>query len=1180
MKLLIKLLKNRSLVIAIVFLLLMTMVMVAGYYFHWPWEWRIVGVVSVLFLWIIVVLFERLRAVKSAMNLEESIKAQVDKNVQGMRPDKLEEIEQLKERLYKAIDALKKSKLRKGVNAKAALYALPWYMFIGPPGSGKTTAIENSGLEFPFSNERIRGIGGTRNCDWFFSNSAILLDTAGRYTTEPEDREEWYAFLDILKKNRKEKPINGVIVGVSIADLLNVAPDDVERHAGIIRSRIDELTERLGVRFPVYLVFTKCDLIQGFVDFFGEYGRSEREQVWGTTLRKNQMTDPDPGHVFEKEFLELYQSLISLRLQRLSAPMKRDERRNVYTFPLEFLSARSNLSLFVGKLFHPNPYQENPVFRGFYFSSGTQEGVPIDRVIQAIAKEIGLSPEAVKSFDPEMEKKCYFIKQLFTDIIIPDQHLSELTSHTARRRGLIKLASVTVIIMLMILFTVGTLSMHVRFKGDTGRLQSVARKVEQIRWADDTLLEDFYTLDEYRKTIVHLERPPVLGAGIYRGSALRIPSRQLYYEKTYPFVADYLVHGLLTDRLNDYITGRDDIHRDQAYTYLCTYLLLGDKYDLLRLSKSEKVFLKTEMIALTDNLLERRFRLTSQHQDAGQVRAVTELMKNQIAFFIDILAEHDVITPKPGRIGGFDTNVQLVSRVRNRLGAPNIQDVYSGIKREAIAQPEYVTLHEILDNRHVDLFISTASVSRMYTQEVWKSVIRDEIRSASRNPGQDDWVIGIEAAQLPAEMRDEKIMEERLQELYFREYSNAWWDFLKNIEVERFNDIGTAVRRLKILGDAQESPVRRIIESVTSETSFGTLMTQAAGQATGRAGLEGPVHPVEREFRAVHALSSDERGDLVATLSQFELLAGTLEMLINDPPEKTAEFAAQVIQQRSGDIPEALRAIRGTMAGLDLTFRRNLFEKTVLNAWASVLDRTQNYLNTRWKQTVYDMYTTTLSAHYPFNRGSSTETTIVDVERFFQGSNGLFWSFYNRELQPFVRTDTWTPNTWEGMGITLSERTRSAFNRASEITRGLGLQTETNIRIPFSLFADLPSPTGVLDQITLTVDGSEIIYRMGRPRWEDIAWPLYEGLSATYLELQTSREVIRPLSFEGRWSFFRLLDEARIREESPTDFAVQWSVPIGLDGQIILHYKLRARSVHNPFGKPDFYTLLIPQTLN
>ena len=88
------------------------------------------------------------------------------------------------------------------------LYDLPWYVFIGAPGAGKTTALVNSGLSFPLADKfgpgAIRGIGGTRNCDWWFTDDAVLIDTAGRYTTQDshqaEDKSAWDGFLGLLKK--------------------------------------------------------------------------------------------------------------------------------------------------------------------------------------------------------------------------------------------------------------------------------------------------------------------------------------------------------------------------------------------------------------------------------------------------------------------------------------------------------------------------------------------------------------------------------------------------------------------------------------------------------------------------------------------------------------------------------------------------------------------------------------------------------------------------------------------------------------------------------------------------------------------------------------------------------------------------------------------------------------------
>src|SRR4029078_8292541 len=162
----------------------------------------------------------------------------------------------LKERMKDALATLKTA----SGNKSGYLYDLPWYVIIGPPGAGKRTALVNSGLKFPLARgatpAAIAGVGGTRYCDWWFTEDAVLIDTAGRYTTQDSDaksdQQSWVAFLDLLKKNRPRQPINGVMVAISLEDLLPLSSSDLTAHANAIRARLLELHERLKVDFPVY----------------------------------------------------------------------------------------------------------------------------------------------------------------------------------------------------------------------------------------------------------------------------------------------------------------------------------------------------------------------------------------------------------------------------------------------------------------------------------------------------------------------------------------------------------------------------------------------------------------------------------------------------------------------------------------------------------------------------------------------------------------------------------------------------------------------------------------------------------------------------------------------------------------------------------------------------------------
>ncbi|MGP9601105.1 type VI secretion protein IcmF/TssM N-terminal domain-containing protein, partial [Psychrobacter sp. AOP42-A1-21] len=131
------------------------------------------------------------------------------------KDENTEEVQALREQMQDAIKTIRKSKIG-DQTGKAALYELPWYMVIGNPAAGKSSAVLHSGLKFPFMDQTnklsVKGVGGTRNCDWFFSTEGILLDTAGRYSVYEEDRSEWLSFLSLLKKNRPKAPINGIII--------------------------------------------------------------------------------------------------------------------------------------------------------------------------------------------------------------------------------------------------------------------------------------------------------------------------------------------------------------------------------------------------------------------------------------------------------------------------------------------------------------------------------------------------------------------------------------------------------------------------------------------------------------------------------------------------------------------------------------------------------------------------------------------------------------------------------------------------------------------------------------------------------------------------------------------------------------------------------------------------------
>ncbi len=1176
---LLNILTSRAFLITVGVVGLLGLIWLLGGELGWSYEIRLLGMVGVLLLCVIGMAIGFARANRDAAAIEDSIKQQAQRQLIDARPDRRPEIEQLQQQLEAAIEKLKQSKLGRGRRGRAALYALPWYLFIGPPAAGKTTAIANSGLNFPLGTNRVRGVGGTRNCDWFFSDAAILLDTAGRYTTEYEDTEEWLAFLETLKKHRPERPINGVIVGISITDLADASLEQVEWHADNIRRRLDELIQELGVRFPVYLTFTKCDLIQGFVEFFGALSRKEREQIWGSTLDRDQQESADMRAVFEAEFGRLVDALVNLRSERLSRAMKREERKNVYVFPLEFAALEDNLAHFVDRLFKPNPYQESAIFRGFYFTSGTQEGVPIDRVIQSIAQQFDLPPEIRSEFDPQIDTKSYFIADLFTDVVIPDQYMVSQSSRAATKMRLVQGGIAVASIVLLGLFILGSVTAFLSSKQDLRNMQSTAVATAQVRWdAAADAASQLETMDQLRDRVEDFEGfPPVTQIGLSRRGHVLEPARRLYDAKVREFVYAY-PFSVLEARLRE-ASFRSDVSdslREVYYADLKAYLL-ATRSDVERLGAEEdRTFLRRRLTAIAETALD---------PDVPASSEAAAQLDEQIGFFVNGLGDR--------RIDAFDADETLVAGVRSLIEAPlTPATIYASIKRDVEPRTNPVTLQSVLQGRGLDLFVGQPEVSGFFTKEAWRRFVRQSIAERSEDPDRDDWVLGgIEdrGTSLP----EKEALEEELTRLYFNEYAREWLRFLREVRYRSFSSLPGAARQVDALGSASDSPLLYVMARVADETLMERELFEAAStgirnginnlinSVTGRTGsadseVESPF-PVERRFSALHSLRPGQAQSGAAEQPLYDALAALARLAEDlhglDEPPKSVEYAAAVLNANGGNLAEELRTIQRVLSRQESEIRR-LFEAPVDLAWAVVLTTAQQHVNQRWNEEVFGPFRERLAGRFPIDASSDNDVPIRDFEDFFRPQDGILASFRGEVLDPFLTSGG--VRTWNGRGLSVSPEAFRAFEQAERI--GRGLFTGGVMQTQFTLQpADPIQPDDVaISMIAIDLGRTSYEWFMGAYFSDDpITWP--GAAPGASLRVETRRGFLSPLTFDGAWAFFRLLMEANITERGSASYGVTWPLERGVS----VRYTLTTGSSSNPFGNPRaFFSFRCPQTLD
>jgi type VI secretion system protein ImpL len=355
-------------------------------------------------------------------------------DARGVGSQAAESHRRLQEKLLAAIRTLESSPDLKQ-KAELPLYALPWYLLLGTSQAGKTTLLRGVASHFQsFIQPSLESDGPTSDCDWWLFNTAIVLDTTGRYATPTvaeSDRAQWHRLLQLLRHYRELQPINGLIVAVGADTLATKHATALRDEATALRTRINEAMQDLGVAFPVYLMITRCDLIEGCTEFFECLPEPLRKQVFGYVQASPlQAGSPRPAveHRFEAIGGSLVERLHQLRLAIFNAAKLPPPplRQKIFCFPEEFATLQEPLGVFAETLFAENPYQRTPLFRGLFFGSAQQQGTPFS----FLRRQFHFDSQSASA----QRRTAYFLQDLFTVILPRDQYLARPTDRTLRKR--------------------------------------------------------------------------------------------------------------------------------------------------------------------------------------------------------------------------------------------------------------------------------------------------------------------------------------------------------------------------------------------------------------------------------------------------------------------------------------------------------------------------------------------------------------------------------------------------------------------------------------------------------------------------------------------------------------------------------------------------------------------------
>ena len=1102
---------------------------------------RLIAIALVVVVWAGAALARRLRANRASDKL---VAAVVQQSRAEERPSA--EALQLRERFEESVAVLKQ-KRRRG----HSLYDLPWYVIIGAPGSGKTTALVNSGLNFPLEQRSgkgaLRGVGGTRNCDWWFTDEAVLLDTAGRYTTQDSDASAdsagWSEFLALLKKYRKRRPVNGVILTISAHDLMVQGHAGRDAHAAATRRRLNELNKELNIQLPVYLMVTKCDLVAGFTEYFDDLAQEGRAQVWGVTFPYELTTSGKAAGSFASEFDALTARLNERVFPRLEE--ERDPRRRVkaFAFPQQFAALRELLDGFIADVFASTRFDQQILLRGVYFTSGTQEGTPIDRLLGALGRRFAMAPDAAT---PSGRGRAYFIERLLKEVLFAESGLAGVNRRVEVQKAAAQLGAYVAMALVAVLGFVAFSISFSRNRTYIGEVDADVKAFQQApKEAGNTLETILPRLNAVQKVSDSANRyrddvPWAMRWGLYQGSSLGNAARDAYSRELAGVLLPQ-VTSRIEQRLASYSS-----EPEKLYEYFKAYLMLGDPK---RLDKRQLGFIAD---------LEWK---AAYPADPETGAAVSKHFRNLLEY--------------PDRLRAMTLDQSLVARARSTIQQASIpQLVYRQIRLAySDDSPLRLDVAAGVGAEQVFRLKSGASLSkpvpRIYTAQGFKEVTSRSAADLVKQYANDYWVWGEGRASFAAssQLRDDVL------DLYEKDYIVAWDAILSDIELAAFPNLAATSDGLAILAGSP-SPFRGILKIVADNTSLApsaeSKPSGVVGTVTDRLGKvfdegkklvgQGSVAPgvqVARHFARLHQMVAGEPGS--APVDQVISKIGAIQKQLSSVGTRYGEVSPLEALTRSGQ-GDLMRSLQQDATTMPPQVGAIVTQITGRAAAAATVEAGNEFMN-RYNQDVLVTCRQLISGKYPFNASSQTDVALADFGRLF-GLDGTFDRFFKANLQNLVDTSRrpWVlreDQSGGSVGIPISVlRQFEAAQRIRDKFFANGGQA------PQVRFAVSPlTMDGTLSKFILEIDGQQVVYQHGPERSQQVVWPgPMPGVAAANFEDRASG---RPnIAFQGQpWAWFRLLDVSQTKPESDLRHEVTFEKS-GFKATV----RIEAASVLNPFG--------------
>jgi type VI secretion system protein ImpL len=940
------------------------------------------------------------------------------------------------------------------------IYSLPWYLVAGTPKAGKTSLVMSSGLNFqtlPSQRQSEFGIiRPTRGVDWRMTSEAVFIDSSGRYQNENADTDEWTGIIETIKKYRGQRPLDGFILTVSAERILTADESEIEQIAKTLRTRLDEVITRTKTRFPVYLVFTHADSIEGFRDSFSVSQKDHQNLVWGSTIPLE--NSDKAGSMFDGEYEILANSVMKRRIVRLSAPFPSHRQLKIFNFPLHFGSSRKNIGHFVSTLFRPNPFSEMPFLRGFYFTAS-----PIQK-----NQTVGES---------------YFAKKLFRDVILRDKDL--VKNFIAQRQsppilGWLITALGTLLVSAFLLMSGISLYKNkqlVDAAADRGEKVLTIYKADQgrdlFKKTPDEVRAEIGTIDELRASLQQLDdfernSPPIwMRFGLYSGNSMREKLfRDIYasaVEQRFkkPVIAK-LEQDLQKFAANNGTETTENL--EKYFNSLSAYLMLSDGQT--KKGESYRKFTQGDFVAKA--LLD--YWKTEPKLPAGY----EEVAKQNLDFYakqIDrdefprIKVDQNLVNLSRKKLQAYPAYLRYYHKEVNRISKTVEQSFGSS------------TVASILTAKsgNSDFIEGNYQVPSAFTLEGYK-MMKVSIRDADAEMIKDDWVMDEEAKKDLIQATDAANVETR----YFKDYADHWKSFVKGINIDPY-DKENGARALGSFTN-KNSPLDILLVEINRQTFISAKPKPITWLDTAKDWV-GMLERLETrdnlapevEFRPLQRFIGDADKIETAPIATYKKALSSVFNKFSPISQDSSEFATLAKmspedQDKKIGLRNADTSVQSLLASFDTPSAQevaDLLKEPLGNLKSLLGSDATSQLGKTWTT---EILSKAKEAEKGFPFDDSGEADLAKLTAYLNPANGTLSDFYTKRLEKYFEKDTGGKlKLKDSSELKFSDEFVAYLNNAFALREALfGSNKEANFEYDFRLN---PIKESIIE---VTIDGQKI----------------------------------------------------------------------------------------------------------